>query len=479
MKAYLLLAITCCTYLCKGQGLRTERIDSLLQQYQSLGWNGVVYVGNKDEVQYKKAFGYARVEQRESMQAETLFKTESVGKMFTTTRILQLAAKGKLRLDATLKELLPDWNIPHADSITIEHMLTHTSGLSSPWESPDFSFAKIYTKEEFKKIIETAPVIFNTPGKGRYYSNSAFMLLAEIIAKIDNQPFEASIKQYVFDPAGMTHTGSLNDSILPLNAAQPYYQITSTDFVKDDTKYGDGKASGAGGWMSTAGDLFKFVQAYLNGKLLPAEWMGKQITNNGKVADTSAQWRFGMMRLSSNQKEVILGHNGGGRGFSVDVFFDLYSPRIVVFCSNQWGTGYGLTGRIFDILAGRPYTSPAHNNEIKLCSLLTTEGAERFSQSPDSVMKQLQIIPSERFLVNVSENLGLLSRHELAKEVLSVGRQKYPAHIYTWIRSGDNAVARKASTEAKMFYETALNLARQNKNQALEDEITIKMKPLL
>ncbi len=476
MKKYLALVAIIYSFSIEAQDFRKDAMDSLIGYYRSLGWNGVVCVGNKDQLQYTKAFGYAQVQQQRPMETETRFKTESAGKLFTTTRILQLIEAGKLKTDNTLQQLLPDWQIPNAGAITIEHMLTHRSGLSSPWEHPDYVFGKIYTPEALKKIIETAPVIFTTPGKSRYYSNSAFMMLAEIIERIDQEPFEQSIRKHVFQPAGMLHTGSLNDSVLPANAAQPYYQVTATDFIPDNTRYGDGKASGAGGWMSTPGDLFKFAQAWLNGRLFSKATMQLQLTANGTVADTSVQWRYGMMPLSTRQKEeVIVGHNGGGRGFTVDLFFDAQQGNIVVFCSNQWGTAYGLTGRIFAVLANRSYTIPEHSPEIKLATLFSKGGGERFMQSPDSVYRALSIKPNERMLLNAYNNLDQLKRHREGKMLLAVVREQYPANAYAWYFSGDNAWAMQETATAQSFYEKALSLARETKNQGLETEIGNKL----
>ena len=465
---------------CFGQTINTSTIDSLLQLYRNLNWNGVVFAGTSDSLMYKRAFGFANVEHQLLMDTSTLFKTESVGKMFTAVRIMQLMQQQKLNAGSTVKELLPDWQIPNADRIQVQHLLAHRSGLTSPWDHPDYSFDKSYSYTDSKRMIETAPLRFTDPGTAFAYSNSAYVLLAEIISRIDGITFEESIRKHIFIPAGMTHTFVLRDSILPHNAARPYYQITASQFIKDETKYAEGKASGAGGWMSTAGDLFRFAQAYLNHVYLPQEWMHKQLTNDGTIADTSVQWRFGLMPLSTRLKEeVIVGHNGGGRGFSVDVFFDVNRKHIVVFCSNQWGTGYGLTGRVFASISKRSFKAPIHSNEIRLCSYLIQEGTALFLLQPDSVLKSLDVPATERVMLNVFDNLALLHKYDEAADVITVVRKFFPQRAWVWMRSADNAVTRKRIKEAALFYESALQLAIENKEQGLIEMIRKKQKDII
>lgn len=440
-------------------------LDTLITKYASLNWSGVILVGNNKELIYKKAFGHANREQQKPVQLNTPFKTESVGKMFTAVRIMQLISEGKLNLNKTVAELLPDWSIPNADKIQIKHMLNHTSGLSSPWEHPEFEFGKVYSKAALKKIIETAHIAFDTPGKRRYYSNSAYILLEEIIAKLDGQSFEFSIREHIFNPAGMTHTRFLNDSILPADGALPYYQISTNKFVKDDTRYGDGKASGAGGWMSTAEDLYLFAKAYLNEKLLTSEWMKVQITNDHTLADSLPDTRFGLHTLRGAPKNsFVIGHNGGGKGFSVDVYFDIYTKNIVVFCSNLYGVGYALTTKAFHVLNNQRYPEPTPPSRVKLADwLLANPGVDSIT---NGVFRQLEINDANDYLFfNVFDNLTLANEHKAAEKVMKICREKYPTLIYSWVKSGENAMALKNTTEAKKYFSKAYSLAEEQKDE--------------
>lgn len=450
-------------------------LDTLVSKYVALNWSGVLLVGNGDTILYHKPFGYANRDALRPMQKETLFKTESVGKMFTGVRIMQLLSENKLTLTSTVAELLPDWNIPQAAKIQVQHLLTHSSGLTSPWEHPDFTFGTIYTKEELKKIIETAPVSFAVPGTKKYYSNSAFMLLEEIIARRDHQTFESSIKEHIFKPAGMYNTSFLNDSILPIHAATPYYQISSNQFVKDDTRYGDGKASGAGGWMSTAKDLYLFAKAYVTEKLLNSEWMKMQTSNNFSLTEASTDFRYGFQVLrGAPANTFIIGHNGGGKGFSIDVYFDAASKNIVVFCSNTYGSGYALTQKVFNLLNHQRYPEPSHSARVKLADWLLQQ--KEPVNITDSILKNLSISEASDYLFfNVFDNLALAHEHKAAKIMITACRERFPLNVYSWMRSGENATALNNTEEAKLYFQKAYALAKEQKNEELLKIIRMKL----
>lgn len=474
--SYQLIVIVIFTFSCKAQSQQI-RFDSLVKEYEQLNWSGVLLIGNKDKLSYSAAIGYSNRETRAPMQLNTVFKTESVGKMFTSIRILQLIKTGKLSLSSTVAELLPDWNIPNADKMTIQHLLTHTSGLSSQWEHPAYEFGKIYSRAEIKKFVEEAPVIFNTPGERSYYSNSGYVLLEEVITQKDNVSFEQSIKENIFTVAGMQHTKSLNDSVLPNNAARPYYQITENRFTPDETKYGDGKASGAGGWMSTAEDLFLFAKAYLNEKLLPRNWMEIQLTNNHTIDSSSPYRRLGMAVLKDKpEKTFIVGHNGGGKGFTIDLYFDYNKGDIVVWCSNQYGAAYELTARAFAILNDKKYNKPIHNERIRLAEWLLKQPAHTTPGITDSVLSKLNIkAPNEFLFISVFDNLTEVHEHRAARGAISTGRDRFPSSVYMWIKSGENALNLNDGVEAKKYFEKAFLIAEENKDNTLMTVIKQKI----
>ena len=138
--AFALLIITLTLH---AQTNLQKRFDSLTAAYEQNGYHGVILVAKGNEVLYERGYGMANFEKKIRHTPNTLFKTESVGKMFTAVSILQLVESGQLSLDQTIKELLPESKLKNADKITIHHLLTHTSGMQSPWDS-DRHWCKLF-----------------------------------------------------------------------------------------------------------------------------------------------------------------------------------------------------------------------------------------------------------------------------------------------------------------------------------------------
>jgi CubicO group peptidase (beta-lactamase class C family) len=183
MKNVMVILVLLSSLVSAAQSNDTKRLDSLTNAYAANGYHGVVRVAKGDQLIYEKAFGLANFEKKIPQTPSTLFKTESVGKMFTAVSIMQLVEQGKLRLDQTLQELLPDVKVPNANKITVHHLLNHTSGIQSPWDHPNWQFKKAYSKPEMIKIIEEVPPAFDSVGKEMYYSNSGYILLSWIVEK--------------------------------------------------------------------------------------------------------------------------------------------------------------------------------------------------------------------------------------------------------------------------------------------------------
>ncbi len=445
-----------------------QRIDSIVSAYEALNRNAVVIVGDKSGIRYQRTIGYSNIEARRKMKTTNVFKTESAGKLFTGVRIMQLIKEGKLDLQQTLAYYLPEWKLQNADKITLHHMLNHSSGLTSPWEHPDFDFAKEYDDVQMKTLIESCSLAFTTPGERRYYSNNAYILLGKIIEKTDGMLFEESMRKHIFEPAGMKNTQPLNAFSLPENCALPYYQITANTFVRDTTPYTPSRNMGAGGWMSTAEDLFLFAKAYVNEIYYPAEWIEKQITQNGTIEKSKSGFRYGMTRLETTFKEpYIYGHNGGGKGFTVDVFFEPATGSIVVMCANQYGVAYDLTANLFSAILNKPlHSKPQHSTPVKLTDAIVTRGAEALLTDTAAFFRSIGIgKPSERLLSTVIDNLTSIGDLKSATALAMTARSYYPQQIDFVFRLGDMAVALKDREQARNHYTTAKQMAEEQKTE--------------
>ena len=164
--------------------------DKILSEQFKTDEPGVTaLVSRNGQIIYKKAFGMANLELNTPMQMDNVFWVASIGKQFTAVAILQLMEQGKLNLQDEITKFIPDYPT-QGNKITIEHLLTHTSGIHnfSGMEDPEKKLALDCTPNEVIDFFKNLPMLF-APGTKWEYSNSSYFLLGYIIETITGKPY--------------------------------------------------------------------------------------------------------------------------------------------------------------------------------------------------------------------------------------------------------------------------------------------------
>ncbi|MGW4642869.1 serine hydrolase domain-containing protein [Sphaerisporangium sp. NPDC004334] len=220
-------------------------------------------------------------------QPQERFRIGSAAKPFTATVVLQLAAEGKLSLDDTVDKWLPGLvhgNGNDGGTITIRHLLNHTSGIFNYGNDKE-EFAKLsgpawlehrydaYTPEQLVKIGLRNPRSFEAPGDGFVYSNTGYILAGMIVEKVTGKTLAGEIERRIVRPLGLTGT-YLPGKETKIRGPHPRHYstlfATETDAkVHDVTNQSATTGWAAGGVVSTVGDLQRFTSALLRGKLMP------------------------------------------------------------------------------------------------------------------------------------------------------------------------------------------------------------------
>ncbi len=212
--------------------------------------------------------GYGVVDQasQSPVDAErTVFRIASVSKVFTAVAALQLVEQGKIALKDNIEPYLDGYKItnPFGKPVTIEHLLTHTTGFEAREPSDasyvtDPSLKPVSLKES---IFEVFPPVVREPGTSYMYDNFASRLLGYIVQQASGQPFGSYVQQHIFEPLGMTSssftlTKELADRLTvsydPANDALPLYDLSPREWPE-------------GSLLSTASDMALFMRAFLNG----------------------------------------------------------------------------------------------------------------------------------------------------------------------------------------------------------------------
>ncbi|MDP6582418.1 MAG: serine hydrolase domain-containing protein, partial [Vicinamibacterales bacterium] len=183
----------------------------------------VVVVGHAGEIVYERAFGARAVDgPPEAMTLDTIFDLASLTKVVaTTTSVMILVEEGRLRLRDRAVAYLPEFASHGKDRITIEHLLTHVSGLR-----PDLPLEEVFEGAGVAIARAADEVPEASPGERVVYSDINFFVLGEIVQRVTGQTLDQFAHDRIFQPLGMTDTGfrpsaSLTPRIAPTEPCGP------------------------------------------------------------------------------------------------------------------------------------------------------------------------------------------------------------------------------------------------------------------
>ncbi len=258
---------------------------------------GLVFKIIKDGKVIKKGkYGLANLDSGEPIDYDTPFYIASLGKTFTSAAILILKQEGKLKLTDRLGQYFPDFP-SYKNKITIAHLMNHTSGLPDHFDKfgEDVPFLD---NKMVLKFLKNEQLLFE-PGTDYSYSNSAYVLLAEIIQKVSKQSFATFLDQHIFRPLKMKKTLVIErPGQLLKNSAKGYSKKDDAYQLNDYTNI---YTLGAGGIYSTINDLVKWDQALYSEKILTKE-SKKLAFSKAKVPNVRTYLAMGWMDESFGPK---------------------------------------------------------------------------------------------------------------------------------------------------------------------------------
>jgi CubicO group peptidase (beta-lactamase class C family) len=291
-------------------------------------FSGTVLVAKDGKELFKKAYGLASHAYRVPNRIDTKFNLGSMNKMFTGVAVAQLVEQGKLSYSDPVIQHLPDYpNRSAAEKVTVHHLLTHTSGMGSYFNSQfmEASRDRYRSVQDYFPLFASEPLAFE-PGQRWQYSNSGFMLLGALIEKVSGQSYFNYVREHIYKPAGMTNTDAYEmDRDVP-NLAVGYTRMGAPAGERRNNLYLHViKGGPAGGGFSTVEDLFRFDRALRGHKLLSSGATDTLLT--GKV-ETGLQgnekYAYGFSDQRINGTRVV-GHGGGFPGINsqLDMYLDL------------------------------------------------------------------------------------------------------------------------------------------------------------
>jgi CubicO group peptidase (beta-lactamase class C family) len=276
------------------------------------GFSGVVLVARDGKIAFHKAYGLANREKQIPMRPDTILAIGSTPIDFTKAAILLLIERGKLKLSDPIKKFFD--NVPEdKQAITIEHLMTGRSGLRDFHDLPrdrDKDHSWIDRTEAVRRILNQR--LLFAPGKGRRHSHSAWGLLAAIVEIASGQRYPEFTREHLFKPAEMNDTGFFGEAYADDRMAIGYGphkdgQINAPPYW--------GKTSwlvmGSGGQVSTALDMWRWVQAIYGGKLLSPTSVQRYGGNGQNILSGGDMYGFEIVYSGNNRSCMIIMSNTG------------------------------------------------------------------------------------------------------------------------------------------------------------------------
>lgn len=284
---------------------RTAEIDRIFSWATPKAPGCAVGVSHHGEVVVNRAYGSADLERGVPLTPSSIFDIGSTQKQFVAAAVLLLVEEGRLSLSDDIRRHIPE--LPdYGHSITIDHLLTHTSGLRDWTGLSNFSSAE---EEALTMILRQRGLNF-APGEEWSYSNSGYVLLKEIVARTSGTSFSEFARRRLFEPLGMKATTYANDIRAAKNGALAYEK--DGDGWKPDMMLGKGRGGGA--ILTTAGDLLVWNEALTNARLgafVTEKLQEPARLNNGRKLG----YARGLILAESSRGGPVVWHSGSAGGY--------------------------------------------------------------------------------------------------------------------------------------------------------------------
>jgi len=351
---------------------KLKSIDSLFKLSFPATEPGAIMILAKDgKPIMRKAYGMANIELNVPLNTDQKMGIGSISKQFTAVALLLLQQENKLNVKDDIRKFLPQYNT-WGRTITIEHILSHTSGIPSYTELPGFdSLAdKKVSNSRLIKFFENAPLIFE-PGSNWSYSNSGFVLAGVIVEKITGMPFNDFVDQRILRRLNMTNSSFGVSNYAVLNKTAEYAGNTPKGKIKMEPQYDWYWAYGAGQIVSTVDDMLKWDEALYGQSFIQPALLKQAHTAFQLSTGNSANYGLGW-GVSPFGNKTIVQHGGAIGGYRAQGIRIPEDHLYFLVMSNSGTTNSALIGnKVLSILYG---IQPAKEQRNKVQEWKEIEG---------------------------------------------------------------------------------------------------------
>ena len=343
----------------------SSKADAYMKAIHHVGeFSGVVLFAHKNEILFHKGYGLASKRFNQPNNVNTKFRVGSITKSFTAIAILQLVEKGLLSLKDPVSKFIKDY--PFGDTIRIENLLSHTSGIKRDIKFEDEN--KKYSLKALVKMSEVDSLLYQ-PGEKMSYSNCGYILLQAILEDITKQSYRLYITQHVLKPLGLKNTGIEDPFFPPVHFADGYK--SGTDYngnfgLRETQMQSHGYSDGVGALFSTTEDLMLFCKQIGKSSILKPETWDLALSPFIKEPSNGYKWGLGF-NIIQGKKYKVINHNGRTEGFRGGYFQFLNKDITCVILANNSDAARETIVRTFQaILNNKTYYIPEIHEPVSV-----------------------------------------------------------------------------------------------------------------
>jgi CubicO group peptidase (beta-lactamase class C family) len=328
VRGSIILSILPALLACASTGsVAMSDIDQLMQRYEGNVPGASLLVIDHGNPIVRQSWGLANVEAGTKATPATNYRLASVTKQFTAAAILLLAQDRAIRLDDRIRIFLPA--LPASlDSVTIRHLLTHTSGIVAYEDViPEGTTAQLHDADVLK-LLESHDTTYFKAGTSYRYSNSGYALLALIVEKASGQSFATFLHDRIFAPLGMKNTVAFENGISTVSNRAFGYALNDGKWTRKDQSI-TSAVLGDGGIYSSIDDLAKWDAALYDSRLLSDESRKLAFAPHVNTDKPEVKYGFGW-RITGE----TLWHSGETSGFRNVIIRNPSRRRTVIILTN-------------------------------------------------------------------------------------------------------------------------------------------------
>ncbi|HET7621750.1 MAG TPA: serine hydrolase domain-containing protein [Gemmatimonadaceae bacterium] len=329
------------------------RVDSIFAAWDHVNSPGCALGVSRDgETVYQRGYGMSNLEHAIAITPPSIFHVASISKQFTAFSILLLEQDGKLSVNDDVRKYIPELQ-SYGKTITIDHLLHHTSGLRDQWSLlglADWRDDDLITEDDVLRVVTRQKELNFEPGAEYLYSNTGYTLLAVIVKRVSGKSLRDFADERIFKPLAMTSTHFHDDHTMIVPGRTQAYEPRRGGGWRISIPVFD--TYGATSLFTTVGDLLKWERNFADAKVGGTALIAK-FTTAGTLGDgTPISYARGVV-VGKYRGLATVGHSGADAGYRADVVrFPDQRLAVAAFCNLANINPSELTRRVAAVYLG-------------------------------------------------------------------------------------------------------------------------------